>query len=454
VTFLLTHHGTLLCRSGAKLVHRAADNRTGVTPIRLDLAWDRIRSDFDRNLRANPAEIRSSIPLGDLAGFTLHIEPNRRSVLLSQDNRYLSAQPDGSLVADREQASGWERFVPLQVEELDRLLSLRVHDWVLSTDPQPIPGRSVRLSRQHGLWFDKQHFDLRYQLPLLGEHDGRHLTLLRDGWRIVKARAFKPLVCYVAFGNQVVFDQLALSLKSLLRWGRYKGHIHLSTDRHPAELLAQVPELAADNVSFKRLTDTDRVGAISARYSLMDWPELAAFQPILIVDTDIVFDADITPLLSHIALADRIVAPVEDFSARSTDESAGAKLFATDNVDPAEKFGFNAGSMGIPSLHRHGDQLRLIRRIIGNRSDAFGRQHFRWIDQPIANYVAEMVGGFETAHMGRWVRWGRAETSVDGRCGLVHFWAPRGQAAKLQAMTDYIRALEATETGHEGSEIR
>ena len=444
MTFLLTHHGTLLCRSGTRLVHKAVDNRTGVTPIRLDLAWERIRSDFDRNLRSSAVEIRSSIPLGDLAGFTLHVEPDRRSVLLSRDGRYLSAQPGGSLEADREQASGWERFVPLQIEELDRLLSLREHDWVLSAVAQPVPGRSVRVSRQHGLWFDKQHFDLRYQLPLLDADDGRELTLLRDGWRIVKARAFKPLICYVAVGSQVVFDQLALSLTSLLYWGRYKGDIHIATDRNPTELLARVPGLDATKVSFKRLSDTDRVGAISARYSLMDWPELASFQPILIVDTDIIFDSDITPLLSHILLSDQIVVPMEEFSARLTNESVGAKLFAADDVVPEETFGFNAGSMGIPNLHRHGDQLRLIRRIIGNRSDTFGRRHFNWIDQPIANYVAELMGGFETAHMKRWVRWGRADTSIEGRCGLVHFWAPRGQAAKLQAMTDYMRALEAT----------
>jgi hypothetical protein len=53
--------------------------------------------------------------------------------------------------------------------------------------------------------------------------------------------------------------------------------------------------------------------------------------------------------------------------------------------------------------------------------------------------------------MKRYVRWGRANTSVDECCGLVHFWPPRGQAAKLQAMTDYMRALEAA--GDTGSKL-
>ena len=61
MTFLLTHHGTLLCRNGSELVHRSADNRAGVSAVRLDLSWDRLRSDFDRNLRASAAEIRSTL---------------------------------------------------------------------------------------------------------------------------------------------------------------------------------------------------------------------------------------------------------------------------------------------------------------------------------------------------------------------------------------------------------
>ncbi|MCB8882733.1 hypothetical protein ACELLULO517_20985 [Acidisoma cellulosilytica] len=442
MTFLLTYHGTLLCRDGAKLVHRSVDNRAGVSPVRLDLPWERVRSDFDRNLRAKPAEIRSTVPFGDLAGFTLHIEPDRRSVLLSQGDRYLSAQLNGSMLTDREQAAGWERFVPVQMEELDRLLSLRAHDWVLSTSSRRIPARSVRLSTQHGLWFDEHHFDLRYQLPLLGEHEGRQLTLLRDSWRIAKARAFKPLICYSAVGNPLIFEQLVLSLTSLLRWGRYKGDIHLATDRNPAELLNLVPELDPSRVSFKHLTYTDRIGAMTARYSLMDWPELAAFQPLLIVDTDIIFDADIEPLLTHIVLSDRIVVPAEEFSPRRSAESVGAKLFSGDYFDPGARFGFNSGSIGLPNLHRHGDHLQLIRRIIGNRSDVFGRGHFTWVDQPIANYVAELVGGFETSHMGQYVRWGGAGMGVAGRCGLVHFWKPRGPAEKLRAMKDYVRALD------------
>ncbi len=443
MTFLLTYHGTLLCRDGSKLVHRPADNRSGVTAVRLDMSWDRLRSDFDRNLRASATEIRSPLASGDLAGFTLHVEPDRRSILLSQGERFLSAQPGGGLAADRERAAGWERFVPVELEELDRLLSLRTHDWALSTTRTVIPAKSVRLSAHHGLWFDEQHFDLRYQLPLLGEHDGRQLTLLRDGWRIVQARAFKPIVCYSAVGDPLVFDQLCMSLASLLRWGRYKGAIHLITDRNPGDLFVRVPGLDPQRVSFKRISATDRIGATSARYSITDWPELAPFQPILIIDSDIIFDTDVEPLLAYVAVSDKIVAPTEEFSPLRTAESVGAKLFRADKVDPGDGFGFNSGSIGIPSLHSHGHILQLIRRIIGNRSDVFGRRHFSWVDQPIANYVAEQSGGFDTSGMDQYVRWGRAGIGVLGRRGLVHFWPHRGQAAKLRAMTDYVIALEA-----------
>ncbi len=443
MTFLLTHHGTLLCRGAHGLVHRPADGRAGVTALRLDVAWERLRGDFDRIVRPHRAELRVPLAEGDLAGHVLHVEPDRRSVLLSRDGRFVSAQPDGSVTADRGQAQGWERFVPLPLADLDRLLALRQRDWILSGG-EVVPAAAVRLGEGHALWLGRHRFDLRHQLPL-DLDDGRtdRLTLLAEGWRIVQARAFRPLLCFVVVRDPLVMQQLWLCLRSLLRWGRYAGHVHVVTDQPAAAVLHAVPELPPERLTVRRLPDTDRVGIIAARYSLVDWPGLEAFAPLLLMDSDVLFDADVAPLLAHVALADRIVAPPEAFSPRRTAPSAGAELLAADGVDPGEAPGFNAGTLGVPSLRDHGATLRLVRRLLGNRSDLLGRGHFTWVDQPVANYAAQRLGGFDTAGMERFVRWGYPGLRPDDRRGVVHFWPPRGAQARLDAMRAYLAALEA-----------
>jgi hypothetical protein len=81
--------------------------------------------------------------------------------------------------------------------------------------------------------------------------------------------------------------------------------------------------------------------AIGWSWSNRQRRDAVQFQPLLYVDTDIVFDRDVTPMLHAIATSDRIAAPLETLSVLSTSPASGAALLQRDLCSP----GFLAGSI-------------------------------------------------------------------------------------------------------------
>ena len=59
------------------------------------------------------------------------------------------------------------------------------------------------------------------------------LTLLRDGWRIEQICQYRPLIYYAAFDRPEILEQLAISVRSLIEFGRYQGPIVVLTDHSP-----------------------------------------------------------------------------------------------------------------------------------------------------------------------------------------------------------------------------
>ena len=64
-----------------------------------------------------------------------------------------------------------------------------------------------------------------------------------------------------------------------------------------------------------------------------------------------------------------------------------------------------------------------------------------WFDQPVANYIALKLGGFDLETLSPFgtVGWAGMEHDASHRTGLVHFW-PAGRA-KCQVMQTYIATL-------------
>jgi hypothetical protein len=211
----------------------------------------------------------------------------------------------------------------------------------------------------------------------------------------------------------------------------------------PATLADFVPADDLARVALLQFQPSDRPGFMAARYLIMEWPDAWRFQPLLYVDTDTVFDRDVTPMLHVVATSDRIAAPIELRSTLSGNPASGAALLQRDFCSPGFMAGFNTGTLGIPNLRAHAETLRLIRRIIMNHAAVHGRSALPFVDQEIANYVSYRIAPFDTGLISRFVRFAGNDADVGNRCGLVHFWPVAGAAARAQAMRDYLARLRA-----------
>jgi hypothetical protein len=444
MAFLLTWHGTLLCRhreSGA-LVHRPLSPLAGdAEPVALDLPIELMQPGFGHHLRATLPELPVNPP-GALLQFSLRWAGDQRTVTLQHDGAFLSAEPEGDAVSlSRTEAGGWETFLPLSQADLDVLRTIVESAWL--TRSSGTLAERPTLGPLFHIHVGDLSADLRFQLPfdLAGWPD--RLTLLRDAWRIDQICQYRPLIYYSAFGSPEILQQFAISLRSLLEFGRYQGAIVVLTDQMPATLADFVPADDLARVALLQFQPSDRPGFMAARYLIMEWPDAWRFQPLLYVDTDTVFDRDVTPMLHVVATSDRIAAPIELRSTLSGNPASGAALLQRDFCSPGFMAGFNTGTLGIPNLRAHAETLRLIRRIIMNHAAVHGRSALPFVDQEIANYVSYRIAPFDTGLISRFVRFAGNDADIGNHCGLVHFWPVAGAAARAQAMRDYLARLRA-----------
>jgi hypothetical protein len=442
MAFLLTWHGTLVCKlrhSGA-LVHRplspASDD---VEPVVLDLPIEHLQPGFGHHLRATLPELPVNPP-GELQRFRLHWAGDQRTVTLQHETAFLSAEPDDDrMTLFRPEAGGWQTFLPLSPADLDALRLILTSSWLTRSSgvltERPTTGPLFHLH------IGELSADLRFQVPLDLASWPDRLTLLRDGWRIDQICQYRPLIYYAAFSSREILEQFAISVRSLLEFGRYRGPILVLTDQAPGALAGFLPAEDLARVAVLQFQPSDRPGFMAARYLIMDWPDAWRFQPLLYADTDTVFDRDVAPMLHAVATSDRIAAPLELLSTLSASPASGAMLMQRDFCSPGFMAGFNTGTLGIPNLRAHAATLRLIRRVIMNHSALHGRMALPYVDQEIANYVSYRLAHFDTGLISRFVRFAGGDADIGNRCGLVHFWPVAGAAARAQAMRDYLTRL-------------
>lgn len=447
MTYLLTSHGTLVCRhtSRGELVHRPLmDPGTDVEMLDIGVPVQHLRTGLGHFLRDDAAALNILLDDGPLTGWTLRRGPDRRALIAIRDGLLLTARSEAEALATTDGPVTLDSmFLTIDATDLDVLRGILAARWLVRSAGEAMRPERPVLAHGFGLRIGTMEVELRWNLPFsLGEWPNR-LTLLRDAWRIEQIYRYRPLVYFVAFGNSIVMRQFALNVESLLTVGAYDGEIMVVTDKTPREIDALLPRNHKASVVLLPTEAHDRTGYMSARFCIVRWPGAWDYQPLLYVDADILFDEPVAPMLYGIALADRIGAAREPYLLAES-PFVGGDLLRDDGCLPGpDEYGFNSGTLGIPNMRQHTPSLGLIARVLHNRLAQFGRDESQFVDQPVANYVSYRIANVDTELLSRYVRLSDALADPAGRTGLVHYcWVPDG-GVRVALMERYLERLRA-----------
>ncbi len=261
------------------------------------------------------------------------------------------------------------------------------------------------------------------------------------------------LIWTCVYGGENYFNILRVSLESLVVFGKYTGHLCIFSDREPLATLQFVPSELRLKTMVLPFPATP---GLQVRYECAELLP-AGHDVFLYVDTDIIYDATVEPILAEIARTDQLCFSSEEVSYPALHQRIG--LLAGKNLRGSEWFGLdlalkdggldghvlpmiNSGIMGASHLSRFLGLCRSVRDVISNCSQAYIRGYG---DQPAVNYVALKSGGCSKL-ITRYVHFTRHapdESSVrKGMAlrGMVHFlWA---QQLKYGEMVTYMATLD------------
>lgn len=383
-----------------------------------------------------------------------------RIVALQAHGKYLCADQYRDVTASRDEAKAWEHFLIIEPEEVADLMRLLANRWVLHRTDTVIEPGDMAIEERFRLRFGPLMLALADILPLsharrFAEPDQAgfyQADLFVDGWKIERVSLYRPLVYYAAFGpdTKLQLPLLGLSLQSLVEFGGYRDEVLVFTDRDAAAVAPFVPPALHGKVHVTTLRAGQVIDYKLARYQIVHSRVAAGCQPLLYLDTDVMFDTAVQPMLVELARSDCPNAPQEGARVADT-QPLGAELVQADGVDVGDRRGFNSGTIGFPNLTVAGSHLRLVEDALVRFAAAHSPGKV-WQDQPMANYVAVKTGGVATGLLSRYVRFdhplylGRPDVTPDGRRGIVHFWSGATAAVKRDAMQAYLMALRAAAT--------
>jgi hypothetical protein len=269
---------------------------------------------------------------------------------------------------------------------------------------------------------------------------------LRDGWRIDRLFRYRPLVFYAAFGDEAI-EQLSISLNSLMGPGGYTGDVAVLTNRETNSIRALKPAGMAGTIVVIRCDASDVAAQRAARLAIAGWRDGWTFQPLLFVDTEVLFDRPVGPLLQTLALSDRIAAAAAPAGAVGSTPGFGGDLLREDAWDPTDIEGVSTAVLGIPNLGQHAHRLELIGRILRNRASLFGRDGPAEGEQATANYVSFRLADFDTRLITPYLRNASTVTAEVEPAGMMHFGAIAAGAERLALMREYLMEHGGTRPG-------
>ena len=450
---LLSHVGSLLTfdrRTGQVGLVGLRDCADDTPLLEIDVSPDAFGESFGAFLVGRLPEPHALAPFGRATV----VGRDGLRVGLKVGDVFLGVADDGQLFAKAPAMDAWESFLPLTRRAIAGLQDVLASDWLVEDDRTVVAAADLRLGTDMTLTVGTARFRLDELMSLDLEPGCPSLTFLPDGVLFRRLLRWDPVVYFTAFRSEDVMQQLALCVSSLVDPGGYRGRVHVFTDRPHAEIVSRLAAVGATRVTTSAVMATDFTGWVASKFAILDDPAFRALQPILYVDADIVFDRAVTPMLVEIATAARLCAPTEDYSRLAESRSVGADfLRRAGYTDLGDVRGCNGGTLGIPNLPAHADDLRLIATLIQRFIRAHGRGSLEWVDQEIVNYVGYARNLFDRERLTPFVRYGDTGDleRTRPRTGLVHFWKLRnGRVPVMRRYLDLVRA-EARETVDAGS---
>jgi len=450
--YLLTSHGTFLyhdvgtnqLRHGTRpgAAHETAliqDGQTCWLAHRAQDEWQRLDG-----LSPN-GEIGWADPDG--APLTFYARELGEGLIGLEANGYcLCAESDGRVTLSRQIRGPWETFIAINEAGMDRLDTLRDDRFLLASRDVPV---HITLQPEFRASAGPLGIPLNTLLTARPWGDGAGFTLRYQGWKIDQLIRFRPLIYLLAYGPQEMFDCLELALRSLWEFGRYDGEVLIFSDRGADQMYAFVPDELKARTRVVTAPARDVLDIMAVKYRIADVPGADAYRPLVYLDTDVICNRPVLPMLTELLQAHHVSLPLEhDFHA--PDDFYGANLLAEDDIarrrDPR---GMCAGLIGIPGIAAAERCFPAILDSLYARARALGtREPSPWLDQPAANYVLRKTGAVDCT-----ILTARVVTPVDTtqpaaaipRLGFAHFSGGVGDAVrKLPLMRAYLELLRQT----------
>ncbi len=449
---LMTCHGTIVQYVAAadRLIHGPIGLDSPVVELvsrgdEASLSWRNASSDHPLG-RATPGSQHLTAMLVATPLSLQETEPRR--VNLSLGGRYLCAEADGTLALSRDVASDWEHFLLLTGAEYALLLRILGNRWI--DDQTGIILRPVLATAgaQPVVSFGEDAISIPDLLAAASnaERGPNALWLPVAGWKLRLFRLYRPLAYLVAYGDDAIFDCAAIAIRCLFEFGQWDGDVLLITDADHAAFAERLPEWMRARLLIAAAPANDVLDYTLRRYGIADCAQAWDYQPLLYIDTDVMCDRPLAPLLRAL-VASPLVHAFPEMPLASENDYYGVSLLHADSLpfSPGEP-GFSSGIIGFRSVGEHRALFQAIMRSTLGLAATLGRRDaFEYYDQPFFNYAARKSGMVTGAVMQRFAtiqfsHW--PPLSAPLRKGLVHFAGGVGKARpKLEQMTDYAALL-------------
>ena len=376
--------------------------------------------------------------------------------LQTRPGTFVRAAPHlGPVSRDAPQIQAWERFMLMPVEDLDLIAACAASRWLVDDDPRPTAREEWRLAEGFRILVAGRRVAIADLVAALRtataerSADGVPMSFgfFHGACTPSLALRYNPLIYATIGGADHFFEQVALCFSSIEAFGRYDGAYRLVCNRtrpEVEEFLGSIDPGRWDSVFYEI---ADIADIVRARRSILERAAFDGFQPILYLDSDIVCDRPIEPLLLAAARSERILISSEFPGVSIADLDSqhgnwfGAFLYGNDPRG-AVHFCINNGVFAARNRQVCLSPLAAVAEAWARYRRHHPDAHRAAYDQPFYGYVLQCLEVADVATMDRWVRHlqGVEPSPAHEASGLAHFNIGVG-LDKNRAMERYLGLL-------------